>query len=83
MGSKEYKVGRKMKKKRKKIMNIFPKTLKMVKIRLFRTQNGQNTDADSTKSVEFLVYFRSTCSIFGLLVTKILQKSYPLIAKDF
>ena len=49
----------------------------------FDPQNGQITDVNLAKSVDFWVHFRATSSIFGLLVSKILQKSFLLIAKDF
>ena len=45
------------------------------------TQNGQITDADSAKSADFWVYFRSTSSIYGSFVLKKKLKSFPLIVK--
>ena len=71
---------------RKQCLNTSQTTLKKLRKSpendFFDPQNGQITDVNLAKSVDFWVHFRPTSSIFGLLVLKKKLKSFPRIAKD-
>ena len=69
------------------IAQTLPKQLqnnieKVQKTTFSTPKKGQKTDVNLSKSVDFWFHFRSTSSNFALLASNILQKSFPLLAKD-